>query len=85
MYVCMYVCMYMLIACHQRNIHQMIDFFSSSPYRSTKRFGLDGKRFEHLAFLNLAQNVVCLFWSYISEFLISFICFSFRAFFCLIL
>ncbi|XP_038997284.1 UDP-galactose/UDP-glucose transporter 3-like [Hibiscus syriacus] len=32
---------------------------------STKRFGLDGKRFEHLAFLNLAQNVICLVWSYI--------------------
>ncbi|KAL5992162.1 UDP-galactose/UDP-glucose transporter 3 [Asimina triloba] len=30
---------------------------------STKRFGPDGKRFEHLAFLNLAQNVVCFFWS----------------------
>ncbi|KAG6574102.1 UDP-galactose/UDP-glucose transporter 3, partial [Cucurbita argyrosperma subsp. sororia] len=32
---------------------------------STKRFGSDGKRFEHLSFLNLAQNVVCLIWSYI--------------------
>ncbi|KAM0983945.1 hypothetical protein ACFX2I_011350 [Malus domestica] len=32
---------------------------------STKRFGPDGDRFEHLAFLNLAQNVVCLIWSYI--------------------
>ncbi|XP_010242408.1 PREDICTED: UDP-galactose/UDP-glucose transporter 3 [Nelumbo nucifera] len=32
---------------------------------STKRFGPDGKRFEHLSFLNLAQNVVCLFWSFI--------------------
>ncbi|KAH6809486.1 UDP-galactose transporter 3 [Perilla frutescens var. frutescens] len=31
---------------------------------STKRFGADGKRFEHLAFLNLAQNVVCLIWSF---------------------
>ncbi|CAA6658798.1 unnamed protein product [Spirodela intermedia] len=31
---------------------------------STKRFGPDGKRFEHLAFLNLAQNVVCLIWSF---------------------
>ncbi|XP_062161069.1 UDP-galactose/UDP-glucose transporter 3 [Alnus glutinosa] len=30
---------------------------------STKRFGPDGKRFEHLSFLNLAQNVVCLIWS----------------------
>ncbi|CAG7867024.1 unnamed protein product, partial [Brassica rapa] len=32
---------------------------------STKRFGEDEKRFEHLAFLNLAQNVVCLVWSFI--------------------
>ncbi|KAG6744404.1 hypothetical protein POTOM_053124 [Populus tomentosa] len=32
---------------------------------STKRFGADGKRFEQLAFLNLAQSVVCLIWSYI--------------------
>eukprot|EP01018_Ginkgo_biloba_P008348 Gb_11064 [translate_table: standard] len=32
---------------------------------STKRFGPDGKRFEHLAFLNFTQNVVCLVWSYI--------------------
>ncbi|XLR10605.1 hypothetical protein HN51_047255, partial [Arachis hypogaea] len=32
---------------------------------STKRFGPNGERFEHLAFLNLAQNVVCLIWSYI--------------------
>ncbi|PIN04078.1 hypothetical protein CDL12_23391 [Handroanthus impetiginosus] len=31
---------------------------------STKRFGPDKKRFEHLAFLNLAQNVVCLIWSF---------------------
>ncbi|OVA09052.1 UAA transporter [Macleaya cordata] len=31
---------------------------------STKRFGPDGKRFEHLSFLNLAQNVVCLIWSF---------------------
>ncbi|KAL9667292.1 hypothetical protein QQ045_001643 [Rhodiola kirilowii] len=31
---------------------------------STKRFGEDKKRFEHLAFLNLAQNVVCLVWSF---------------------
>ncbi|CAN1321633.1 UDP-galactose/UDP-glucose transporter 3 [Linum perenne] len=31
---------------------------------STKRFGPDGERFEHLAFLNLAQSVVCLIWSY---------------------
>ncbi|KAM7464542.1 hypothetical protein LguiA_032663 [Lonicera macranthoides] len=32
---------------------------------STKQFGLDKKRFEHLAFLNLAQSVVCLVWSFI--------------------
>ncbi|KAF9626584.1 hypothetical protein IFM89_036099 [Coptis chinensis] len=31
---------------------------------STKRFGPEGKRFEHLSFLNLAQNVVCLIWSF---------------------
>lgn len=37
--------------------------------RSTKRFGQDNKRFEHLAFLNLAQNVVCLIWSFISKFI----------------
>ncbi|EYU28723.1 hypothetical protein ABFS83_12G105100 [Erythranthe nasuta] len=32
---------------------------------STKRFGTDKERFEHLAFLNLAQNVVCLIWSFL--------------------
>ncbi|EPS68547.1 hypothetical protein M569_06222 [Genlisea aurea] len=32
---------------------------------STKRFGPEKQRFEHLAFLNLAQSVVCLIWSYI--------------------
>ncbi|KAG8383105.1 hypothetical protein BUALT_Bualt05G0150200 [Buddleja alternifolia] len=32
---------------------------------STKRFGPDKKRFEHLAFLNLAQSVVCLLWSFL--------------------
>ncbi|CAI9092692.1 OLC1v1028009C1 [Oldenlandia corymbosa var. corymbosa] len=32
---------------------------------STKQFGPEKKRFEHLAFLNLAQNVVCLIWSFI--------------------
>ncbi|KAL1299397.1 hypothetical protein HN51_043900 [Arachis hypogaea] len=32
---------------------------------STKQFSPNGERFEHLAFLNLAQNVVCLIWSYI--------------------
>ncbi|KAG5629588.1 hypothetical protein H5410_001305 [Solanum commersonii] len=31
---------------------------------STKRFGPNNERFEHLAFLNLAQNVVCLIWSF---------------------
>lgn len=31
--------------------------------RSTKKFGPDGRRFEHLSFLNLAQNVVCLVWA----------------------
>ncbi|KAI3987967.1 hypothetical protein MKX01_021081 [Papaver californicum] len=35
---------------------------------SAKRFGPDGERFEHLSFLNLAQNVVCLFWSFISNY-----------------
>ncbi|GAQ77934.1 UDP-galactose transporter, partial [Klebsormidium nitens] len=30
---------------------------------STKKFGPDGRRFEHLSFLNLAQNVVCLVWA----------------------
>ncbi|PHU02573.1 UDP-galactose/UDP-glucose transporter 3 [Capsicum chinense] len=33
--------------------------------RSTKRFGPNNERFEHLAFLNLSQNVVCLVWSFI--------------------
>ncbi|URE42940.1 solute carrier family 35 member [Musa troglodytarum] len=32
---------------------------------STKLFGPDGERFEHLSFLNLAQNVVCFLWSLI--------------------
>nr|XP_043626678.1 UDP-galactose/UDP-glucose transporter 3-like [Erigeron canadensis] len=32
---------------------------------STRRFGLNKERFEHLAFLNLAQSVVCLQWSFI--------------------
>jgi hypothetical protein len=44
-----------------------------SIFRSTKRFGPDGERFEHLAVLNLAQNVVCLIWSYISKILILYI------------
>eukprot|EP00271_Cylindrocystis_brebissonii_P003022 TRINITY_DN13771_c0_g1_i1.p1 TRINITY_DN13771_c0_g1~~TRINITY_DN13771_c0_g1_i1.p1 ORF type:complete len:398 (-),score=90.05 TRINITY_DN13771_c0_g1_i1:627-1820(-) len=30
---------------------------------STKKFGPDQQRFEHLAFLNLAQNVVCFCWA----------------------
>lgn len=37
-------------------------------FRSTKRFGPDKKRFEQLAFLNLAQSVVCLIWSFLSKF-----------------
>nr|ABK23266.1 unknown [Picea sitchensis] len=32
---------------------------------STKRFGPNGQRFQHLPFLNFAQNVVCLAWSYL--------------------
>lgn len=36
-------------------------------FRSTKRFGPNGERFEQLAFLNLAQSVVCLVWSFISK------------------
>ncbi|CAL5048464.1 unnamed protein product [Urochloa decumbens] len=32
---------------------------------STKRFGPEARRFEHLAFLNFAQNVVCFVWSFI--------------------
>ncbi|XP_023732112.1 UDP-galactose/UDP-glucose transporter 3 [Lactuca sativa] len=32
---------------------------------STKRFGPDKERFEHLAFLNLAQSAVCLQWSFV--------------------
>lgn len=35
--------------------------------RSTKRFGPEARRFEHLAFLNFAQNVVCFVWSFLSE------------------
>eukprot|EP00245_Coleochaete_scutata_P007431 TRINITY_DN22841_c0_g1_i1.p1 TRINITY_DN22841_c0_g1~~TRINITY_DN22841_c0_g1_i1.p1 ORF type:complete len:363 (-),score=64.95 TRINITY_DN22841_c0_g1_i1:190-1278(-) len=30
---------------------------------STKKYGLEGVRFKHLAFLNLAQSAVCLLWS----------------------
>ena len=47
----------------------VIEFICDLVFRSTKRFGKDGERFEHLAFLNLAQNVVCLIWSYISKIL----------------
>uniref|UniRef100_J3MFF9 Sugar phosphate transporter domain-containing protein n=1 Tax=Oryza brachyantha TaxID=4533 RepID=J3MFF9_ORYBR len=32
---------------------------------STKRFGPEARRFNHLAFLNFAQNVVCFVWSFI--------------------
>ncbi|OEL22967.1 UDP-galactose/UDP-glucose transporter 3 [Dichanthelium oligosanthes] len=32
---------------------------------STKRFGPEARRFEHLAFLNFAQNVVCFVWSFL--------------------
>uniref|UniRef100_A0A453SB52 UDP-galactose/UDP-glucose transporter 3 n=1 Tax=Aegilops tauschii subsp. strangulata TaxID=200361 RepID=A0A453SB52_AEGTS len=32
---------------------------------STKRFGPEERRFDHLAFLNFAQNVVCFVWSFI--------------------
>ncbi|XVE85904.1 hypothetical protein DITRI_Ditri17bG0128900 [Diplodiscus trichospermus] len=38
-------------------------FLQETP--PTKRFGPDGKRFEHLGFLNLEQNAVCLVGSYI--------------------
>ncbi|CAH1417137.1 unnamed protein product [Lactuca virosa] len=34
-------------------------------FRSTKRFGPEKERFEHLAFLNLAQSAVCLQWSFV--------------------
>lgn len=30
---------------------------------STRKYGEKGERFEHLTFLQLAQSVVCLFWS----------------------
>ncbi|RRT49170.1 hypothetical protein B296_00052564 [Ensete ventricosum] len=43
-------------------------FFLHFCIPSTKLFGPDGKRFEHLSFLNLAQNVDCFFlWSLISK------------------
>lgn len=35
--------------------------------RSTRRYGEKGERFEQLTFLNLAQSVVCLFWSLLSK------------------
>ncbi|KAJ0638236.1 putative UAA transporter [Helianthus annuus] len=38
---------------------------NSSGLLSTKRFGPNKERFEHLAFLNLAQSAVCLQWSFI--------------------
>lgn len=47
-------------------------FFLWRLCRSTKRFGPDNKRFEHLSFLNLAQSVVCLIWSFMSEFIFGF-------------
>jgi hypothetical protein len=59
--------------CRQWYIHQMISIIFFSLYRSTKRFGPDGKRFEHLSFLSLAQNVVCFICSYIREFHSTFI------------
>eukprot|EP00850_Spirogloea_muscicola_P019411 SM000190S04847 [mRNA] locus=s190:55496:56046:+ [translate_table: standard] len=31
--------------------------------KSTKKFGPEQQRFEHLTFLNLAQNVVCFTWA----------------------
>ncbi|OAE35621.1 hypothetical protein AXG93_1356s1250 [Marchantia polymorpha subsp. ruderalis] len=34
---------------------------------STKKFGPDGLRFEHLTFLGFAQNVVCFAWSFLSS------------------
>ncbi|KAG6531564.1 hypothetical protein ZIOFF_005378 [Zingiber officinale] len=40
-------------------------FFPIFLCRSTKLFGPNGKRSEHLSFLNLAQNVLCLAWSFI--------------------
>lgn len=52
-------------ATNSRYVFLLIFFFFG--FRSTKRF--DGERFEHLAFLNLAQNVVCLIWSFISKIL----------------
>ncbi|XP_024545589.1 UDP-galactose/UDP-glucose transporter 3 [Selaginella moellendorffii] len=38
---------------------------------STKRFGPDKQRFQHLAFLNFAQSVVCFLWSFIMLVLVS--------------
>ncbi|XP_072999713.1 UDP-galactose/UDP-glucose transporter 3-like [Typha latifolia] len=32
---------------------------------STKRFGADGKRFDHFPFLNFAQSVICFVWSFV--------------------
>ncbi|PPR99412.1 hypothetical protein GOBAR_AA21253 [Gossypium barbadense] len=53
------------VNCSRLWVSNYIFFLYFVEFRSTKRFGSDGKRFEHLAFLNLAQNVVCLVWSYI--------------------
>lgn len=55
------------VNCSRLWFSDYIFLLSFVEFRSTKRFGSDGKRFEHLAFLNLAQNVVCLVWSYISK------------------
>lgn len=41
--------------------------FAGFVLRSTKRFRPEARRFEHLAFLNFAQNVVCFVWSFLSE------------------
>uniref|UniRef100_A0A8R7R5B4 Uncharacterized protein n=1 Tax=Triticum urartu TaxID=4572 RepID=A0A8R7R5B4_TRIUA len=52
----------------QRNRAEFAGFSAFSPrLRSTKRFGPEERRFDHLAFLNFAQNVVCFVWSFISE------------------
>ncbi|KAL0364049.1 UNVERIFIED_CONTAM: UDP-galactose/UDP-glucose transporter 3, partial [Sesamum angustifolium] len=54
-----------LLAFVSREFGRLIFIKVSFRRLSTKRFGPDKKRFEHLAFLNLAQNVVCLIWSYL--------------------
>jgi hypothetical protein len=35
--------------------------------RSTKTYGSDGQRFDHLTFLNLTQCLMCFLWSFLSE------------------